>query len=148
MTDRLDPLETSRQIEESYKRYLKTLLSPRDGKLAEAFDAEIDATSMLTKGPMLELTPPYETGATPRHLVERGLLHTDFPQLGLPATSRCTSIKKPRSASSLPDATSSSAPARGRVRRRASWCRSSTRCSRNAPTGRSAPVCAPCCSTR
>lgn len=50
MTDRLDPLETSQQIEESYKRYLKTLLWPRDGKLAEAFDAEIDATSMLTKG--------------------------------------------------------------------------------------------------
>ncbi len=78
MTDRLDPLETSRQIEESYKRYLKTLLSPRDGKLAEAFDAEIDATSMLTKGPMLELTPPYETGATPRQLVEQGVLHPDF----------------------------------------------------------------------
>lgn len=49
MINRLDPLETSRQIEESYKRYLKTLLSPRDGQLAEAFDAEIDATSMLTK---------------------------------------------------------------------------------------------------
>lgn len=84
MTERLDPLETSRQIEESYKRYLKTLLSPRDGKLAEAFDAEIDATSMLTKGPMLELTPPYETGATPRELVEQGVLHPDFPQLSIP----------------------------------------------------------------
>ncbi|BBZ20877.1 DEAD/DEAH box helicase [Mycolicibacterium gadium] len=85
MTDRLDPLETSRQIKESYKRYLKTLLSPRDGKLAEAFDAEIDATSMLTRGPLLELTPPYETGSTPRDLVEQGVLHPDFPQLGIPA---------------------------------------------------------------
>lgn len=84
MINRLDPLETSRQIEESYKRYLKTLLSPRDGQLAEAFDAEIDATSMLAKGPLLELTPPYETGATPRQLVEQGLLHTDFPQLNIP----------------------------------------------------------------
>jgi len=38
-TDRLDPLETSRTDEESTS-ILKTLLSPRDGKLAEAFDAE------------------------------------------------------------------------------------------------------------
>ncbi|PRC47452.1 hypothetical protein C6A85_84885, partial [Mycobacterium sp. ITM-2017-0098] len=84
MTDRLDPLEASRQIENSYKRYLKTLLSPRDGKLAEAFDAEIDATNMLTKGPILELTPPYETGSTPRQLIEEGVLHSDFGQLGFP----------------------------------------------------------------
>ena len=40
---------------------------------------------MLTKGPMLELTPPYETAATPRQLVEQGVLHPDFPQLGIPA---------------------------------------------------------------
>lgn len=100
MTDRLDPLETSRQIEESYKRYLKTLLSPRDGKLAEAFDAEVDATSMLTKGPMLELTPPYETAATPRQLVEQGVLHPDFPQLGIPADQPLYVHRKPRSASS------------------------------------------------
>lgn len=84
MTNRLDPLETSRQIEDSYKRYLKTLLSPRDGKLAEVFDAEVDATSLLTKGPLLELTPPYETGATPRQLMEEGVLHRDFEQLGFP----------------------------------------------------------------
>src|ERR1700736_4256566 len=78
MIDRLDPLQTSRQIEESYKRYLKTLLAPRDGKLADAFDAEIDATTMLTKGPMLELTPPYETASTPQQLIEEGVLHPEF----------------------------------------------------------------------
>ena len=64
MTERLDPLETAKQIEGSYKRYLKTLLAPRDEKLALAFDAEIDATTALIKGPILEMTPPYETGAT------------------------------------------------------------------------------------
>ncbi|BBX04651.1 DEAD/DEAH box helicase [Mycolicibacterium moriokaense] len=84
MTERLDPLETSKQIEESYKRYLKTLLAPRDGRLADAFDAEIDATTLLTKGPILELTPPYETGSTVRQLIDEGLLHPDFTQLGFP----------------------------------------------------------------
>ena len=81
MTDRLDPLETSRQIEQSYKRYLKTLLAPRDGKLADAFDAEIDATTLLTKGPILELTPPYETASTARQLIDQGVLHSDFARM-------------------------------------------------------------------
>ena len=78
MIDRLDPLETAKQIESSYKRYLKTLLAPRDEQLATAFDTEIDASTMLTKGPILEMTPPYETGATCRQLIDQGVLHPDF----------------------------------------------------------------------
>lgn len=81
MKDRLDPLETAKQIEGSYKRYLKTLLSPRDQRLAEAFDAEIDSSTLLTKGPILELTPPYETGATCRQLIDEGVLHPDFARV-------------------------------------------------------------------
>jgi ATP-dependent helicase YprA (DUF1998 family) len=81
MIDRLDPLETAKQIEASYKRYLKTLLAPRDEQLAAAFDAEIDASTLLTKGPILELTPPYETGATCRQLIEEGELHPDFARI-------------------------------------------------------------------
>lgn len=82
MIDRLDPLETAKHIEESYKRYLKTLLAPRDEQLAEAFDAEIDSSSLLTKGPILEMTPPYETGATCRELIEEGVLDQDFQRIG------------------------------------------------------------------
>lgn len=78
MIDRLHPLETAKQIEGSYKRYLKTLLAPRDEGLAAAFDAEIDASRLLTKGPILEMTPPYETGATCRQLIDEGVLHPDF----------------------------------------------------------------------
>ncbi len=81
MTDRLDPLETAKQIEGSYKRYLKTLLAPRDQHLAAAFDAEIDSSRLLTKGPILELTPPYETGATCRQLIDEGILHPDFARV-------------------------------------------------------------------
>jgi hypothetical protein len=42
VTTRLDPLETSKQIEATYKRYLKTLLAPSDRAIAEVFDNEID----------------------------------------------------------------------------------------------------------
>lgn len=82
MIDRLDPLETAKQIEGSYKRYLKTLLAPRDERLATAFDAEIDASTLLTKGPILEMTPPYETGATCRELIAEGVLDQDFHRIG------------------------------------------------------------------
>ncbi|SEP87972.1 Helicase conserved C-terminal domain-containing protein [Mycobacterium sp. 88mf] len=85
MIDRLDPLETAKQIEGSYKRYLKTLLAPRDEQLAAAFDAEIDATTALTKGPILEMTPPYETGATCRQLIDEGVLHQRFNDVDSPA---------------------------------------------------------------
>lgn len=81
MIDRLNPLDTAKEIEGSYKRYLKTLLAPRDGQLAAAFDAEIDASTLLTKGPILELTPPYETGATCRQLIGEGVLHPDFARI-------------------------------------------------------------------
>ncbi|WP_040795293.1 DEAD/DEAH box helicase [Nocardia higoensis] len=78
MTDRLDPLAAGAAIESSYKRYLKTLVAPRDPELAEAFDREVDGTALLTKGPLLELTPPYEPGASLRELVAEGVLHPDF----------------------------------------------------------------------
>lgn len=82
MTDRLDPLLTSAQIEGSYKRYLKTLLGPSDAPMAAAFDSAIDETRLLAKGPLLELTPPYAPGATLRQLVEEGVLHPRFMDAG------------------------------------------------------------------
>lgn len=85
MTERLDPLETATQIEDTYKRYLKTLLAPSDSAMASAFDQEINETTLLTKGPLLELTPPYETGATLRELVDQGVLHESFARLNSPA---------------------------------------------------------------
>ncbi|MCJ0906503.1 DEAD/DEAH box helicase [Rhodococcus sp. ARC_M6] len=81
MIDRLDPLAAGAGIEGSYKRYLKTLLAPRDPKLAAAFDAAVDDTALLTKGPMLELTPPYAPGASLRELIGDGVLHPDFVEL-------------------------------------------------------------------
>ena len=81
MSARLDPLETARQIEDNYKRYLKTLLVPREPLLANAFEEAIDSTRLLTKGPLLELTPPYETGRTPQELIDEGVLHADFQRL-------------------------------------------------------------------
>ncbi|OZC67242.1 DEAD/DEAH box helicase [Rhodococcus sp. 06-462-5] len=74
MTDRLDPLAAAEQIDGSYKRYLKTLLGPSDPALANAFDEAIDDTRLLTKGPLLELTPPYAPGKSLPDLIAEGVL--------------------------------------------------------------------------
>ncbi|WP_137876347.1 DEAD/DEAH box helicase [Rhodococcus sp. Q] len=78
MSDRLDPLAAGTGIDASYRRYLKTLLAPRDPELAAAFDAAVDESRQLTKGPLLELTPPYAAGASLGDLVDDGTLHRDF----------------------------------------------------------------------
>ncbi len=80
MTERLDPLAAGADIEAGYKRYLKTLLAPRDPALATAFDRAVDETSLLVKGPLLELTPPYAAGATLRSLIAEGVLHPGFSE--------------------------------------------------------------------
>jgi len=81
MTERLDPLVAARQIDESYKRYLKTLLGPSDPAIAAAFDTAIDDTRLLTKGPLLELTPPYAPGKSIPELIEEGILRPGLAAL-------------------------------------------------------------------
>lgn len=85
MIDRLDPLAAGAGIEAAYKRYLTTLVSPRDEHLAAAFDTAVDSATMLTKGPMLEITPPYAAGASLADLIDEGVLHSDVRQLASPA---------------------------------------------------------------
>lgn len=81
MSDRLDPLAASASIESTYKRYIKTLLTPREDALAEAFARGVDETQKLTHGPLLELTPPYEPGASIGDLISSRVLNPHFVTL-------------------------------------------------------------------
>ncbi|GGL15910.1 DEAD/DEAH box helicase [Planomonospora parontospora] len=78
----MDPLKTSALITDTYRRYLRSLLPMRDPKIAEALVAEIMNSPMLTKGPLLEATPPYATGATLRQLIGEKVLSPSFEELG------------------------------------------------------------------
>lgn len=77
----IDPVEAASLISDDYKRYLKTLLRPSDPTIAKAFSEVIDKTSSLTKGPYLQLTPPYEPGNSPQTLIEEGTLSSGFAAL-------------------------------------------------------------------
>ncbi|GAA0628990.1 DEAD/DEAH box helicase [Sporichthya brevicatena] len=83
MTRSLDPLTTSDAIKAAYRRYLGGLLAPRDARLAYALDQAIAAAigEGVTKGPLLEVTPPYSPGATLRELIADGVLHPDIADL-------------------------------------------------------------------
>src|SRR4051812_41349811 len=70
----IDPIVTSESVRESYVRYLRSLFSVRDAPLARALERAIEHQSALTKGPILEATPPYATGATLGELIKEGVL--------------------------------------------------------------------------
>ena len=78
MTDRFDPLETSALITDGYRRYLRSLLPVRDPRIATALEHEISTSELLTKGPLLEATPPYERGATLDTLIGERVLSSAF----------------------------------------------------------------------
>jgi hypothetical protein len=80
MTSTFDPLVTSNLVIDGYQRYLKSLLPVRDARIAAALESEI-ARSLLTKGPLLESSPPYEHGATLAGLIDRGVLDPSFHRL-------------------------------------------------------------------
>ncbi|MGH3179395.1 MAG: hypothetical protein ACRDPF_36645, partial [Streptosporangiaceae bacterium] len=80
MTSTFDPLATSNLIIDGYQRYLKSLLPVRDARIAAALDSEI-ARSLLTKGPLLESSPPYEHGVSLAGLIARGVLDPAFHRL-------------------------------------------------------------------
>ena len=82
----IDPLSTSAEITQTYGRYLKSLVQPRQKALAvaiaKAIDDSINEPGGIVKGPYLEATPPYVTGKTIRQLVDDGVLDDGFLKLG------------------------------------------------------------------
>lgn len=85
MTQTIDPLATSEVIRSAYQRYLRSLMAPNDPAVAAALQSQIMAESALTKGPLLEVTPPYATGATLADLLAEGLVSPRMLDLAGPA---------------------------------------------------------------
>ena len=81
----MDVIATAEQLSLTYRRYLRSLLPVRDPDLARSLRDAIDGSPLLTKGPVLEATPPYATGASLRGLIAGGVLPSGFARLGGPA---------------------------------------------------------------
>ncbi|MCL4514092.1 MAG: DEAD/DEAH box helicase [Firmicutes bacterium] len=65
----MDHIELSRQVEERYRRYLKTTFYFKDSQLRASFEAALK-TGRLSKGPYLEATPVFKHSQTPRTLFQ------------------------------------------------------------------------------
>lgn len=67
----MNAIELAREIEERYKRYLKTTFYFKDRELRHSFEEAL-SSGHLSKGPFLEATPVFKRGETPSSM---------FPQL-------------------------------------------------------------------
>lgn len=63
----MNPIELASQIEERYRRYLRTTFYFKDPELRKSFEQALDS-GHLSKGPYLEATPVFKRGQTPREL--------------------------------------------------------------------------------
>jgi hypothetical protein len=57
----LDPLATSELLTQTHRRYLRSLLPIREPAIADALARAVAESPVLSKPPLLEATPPYET---------------------------------------------------------------------------------------
>ena len=63
----MNPIELAQEIEERYRRYLKTTFYFRDPALRASFEDAL-RSGCLSKGPYLEATPIFKRGSSPREL--------------------------------------------------------------------------------
>lgn len=77
----LDPLQVTEAIEEKYLDYLETTFALSDRELHQRFVEELGKTGRFSKGPILEATPPFETGSSLLDLIKEGLLSQEFTKL-------------------------------------------------------------------
>ncbi len=77
----LHPINTTRKIEDAYKRYLKTIYPFRNEELRHAFWQKLDQPERLVKGPLLEASPPFKAERSINDLVQAKILHQSFGNL-------------------------------------------------------------------
>ena len=77
----LDPLKATAAIKEKYLDYLETTFALNDRELHQKLVDELKEPGRFSKGPILEATPPFETGRSLLDLIKEGLLSQEFTRL-------------------------------------------------------------------
>ena len=78
----INPILTTENIRDEYTKYLKSMFLFKDDLLREKADKSIDKSKKdLVKGPYLESTAMYKSGATLREIIQRGNLSKGFERL-------------------------------------------------------------------
>lgn len=77
----LDPLEATRRIEGRYRGYLESTFRPRDSQLRRDFEDALSGDFVLTRGPFLQASAPFELGSSVDDMVTSGVLHGSFGRM-------------------------------------------------------------------
>jgi len=59
----MNPLRIARQLREDYLTLLRTTFSPRQDRLREEFNRQIEREGFLTREPFISLSQPYQRAA-------------------------------------------------------------------------------------
>ncbi|RAZ67268.1 DEAD/DEAH box helicase [Planococcus maitriensis] len=74
----IHPLHGKDRIDNDYRDYLATTFPINDEEIENAFSKELRKENLLSKGPFLEVTPPYKKGASIADLVKEKVLSKEF----------------------------------------------------------------------
>lgn len=81
----LNPITATEAIADAYLSYLSTTFRFRNPDLERQFEAQLQRKGRFVKGPILEATPPFETGSTLSDLITDGTLSDQFRALETPS---------------------------------------------------------------
>lgn len=73
----LNPLKITKEVSETYKRYLTTVFRLRDPILRHLFFQEVEKFGFIN-GPLLEATPPFEQGCFLKDLIHKNILEKEL----------------------------------------------------------------------
>lgn len=77
----LHPIKTTTHLRHAYIRYLQTIKPFQDDELRREFRNALEETNRLVKGPLVEVSPPFQTGATIQNLIAQGVLARGFTRI-------------------------------------------------------------------
>jgi len=77
-----DPVSAAVSLQEAYRAYLSSSLRFGHPDLQRQFELQLGGADFLSKGPLLEATPPYSRGATLAELIDQGVLTSALMNLG------------------------------------------------------------------
>jgi len=81
MSKIFNPLDASENIVRAYREYLLSAFEFSSDFIQEGFSKALEAEFALSRGPYLQLTPPYKRGKTLKTLIHEGILHPSFERL-------------------------------------------------------------------
>lgn len=77
----LNPITTTDTIRNRYIKYLQSMFSLKDKELALQASSLLDKENKFTRGPYIEITPPFVAGKSINDLIDEAVLAQDFQKL-------------------------------------------------------------------